>query len=76
MYIVDGYKMTAGMATFRFQSRTDGEEKEIRVNGTFLYRPDTKLWYIGPCKDFPWGVTFPKDAMVQIEEAGGNIIHD
>lgn len=75
MYVVDGYKMAEGIGTFRFKSMVTGEMKQVSVDAVFLYRPDTKLWYVAPCKDFPWGSTFPKDAMVQIEEKEGTTIY-
>lgn len=71
MLVVDGYKMAEGTATIQFLNK-----KPFEVNSVFLYRPDKDLWYVAPCKEFPWGCTFRKDEFVQIEEAGGKTIHD
>lgn len=70
MLIVDGFKMWEGKATFRFQSSLTGEPKLLTADSVFLYRPDEKLWYVAPCKEFPWGCTFKKDELVEIVEGG------
>lgn len=75
MYVVDGYKMAEGTATFKHKNSFTGEMITVSANSVFLYRPDTHLWYVAPCKEYPWGCTFPKDAMVQIEEKEGTTIY-
>ena len=65
MLIVEGYRMANGTATIQFLNQPPFE-----VNGVFLYRPDTDLWYIAPCKEFPWGGTFSREEIVKIDEGG------
>lgn len=65
MYVVEGYKMADGTATIQFLN-----EPPFEVNGVFLYRPDTNLWYLAPCKAYPWGGTFSPEEIVKIEEEG------
>ena len=65
MLIVEGYRMANGTATIQFLNQPPFE-----VNGVFLYRPDTDLWYVAPCKEYPWGGTFSRDEIVRIEEGG------
>ena len=76
MYVVDGYKMAEGTATFQHKNIFTEEIITVSVNSVFLYRPDTHLWYVAPCKEYPWGCAFRKGEFVQIEEAGGKTIHD
>ena len=63
MLIVEGYRMADGTATVQFLNQAPFE-----VNGVFLYRPDTDLWYLAPCEAYPWGGTFSRDEIVKIEE--------
>lgn len=65
MLIVEGYRMANGTATVQFLNQLPFE-----VNGVFLYRPDTDLWYIAPCKEYPWGGTFSRDEIIKIDEGG------
>ena len=65
MLIVEGYRMANGTATIQFLNQPPFE-----VNGVFLYRPDTDLWYIAPCKEYPWGGTFSRDEIIKIDEGG------
>ena len=63
MLVVEGYRMAEGTATGQFLNQPPRE-----VNGVFLYRPDTNLWYIAPCRDYPWGGTFSRDELIKIDE--------
>ncbi len=68
MLVVDGYKMAEVVGKFRFSG--DYGAKELTADSVFLYRPDTDLWYIAPCKEYPWGATFKRDELVEILEKG------
>ena len=63
MYVVEGYRMADGTATIQFLNQPPQE-----VNGVFLYRPDTDLWYVAPCRDYPWGGTFSRQELIKIDE--------
>lgn len=63
MLIVEGYKMAEGIATIKFLN-----DVEQKVDGVFLYRPDKDLWYVAPCRDYPWGGTFSRDELIKIDE--------
>ena len=67
MLVVEGYKMFDGEATIRFV------EQEITVAGVFLYRPDKDMWFVAPCRDYPWGSSFRREEVVEIRE-GGKVI--
>lgn len=62
LYIVEGYKMAEGTATICINGR------EIHTDGVFLYRPDDEMWHMAPNRDFPWGATFRKEEMQEIQE--------
>lgn len=68
MYIVDGYKMAEGTATVRFL------ERESQVEGVFLYRPDTDLWYMAPTPEYPWGTSFSRKELIKIEQKEGGTV--
>lgn len=63
MLVVEGYKMAEGTATVQFLN-----QPPIKVNGVFLYRPDTDMWHLAPTTEFPWGATFSKNELISIDE--------
>ena len=63
MLVVEGYRMAEGTATIQFLN-----EPPFEVNGVFLYRPDTNLWYLASCMAYPWGGTFSPEEIVKIDE--------
>lgn len=54
----EGYKMFKGSAVFR---RTTVNFTPFREIGTFLYKPDTKCWYVN-------GRSYPAEIVEQIED--------
>ncbi len=52
--------MFRGRMTVDFKN---GKEP-IDLIGTFLYKPDNGMWYVGGCKKFPLGTSFSKDDVV------------
>ena len=63
LLVVEGYKMAEGTATVQFLN-----QPPRKINGVFLYRPDTDMWHLAPTPEFPWGATFSKNELISIDE--------
>lgn len=63
MLVVEGYKMAEGTATVQFLN-----QPPMKVNGVFLYRPDTDMWHMAPTPQFPWGASFSLNEIKEIRE--------
>lgn len=64
MLSCEGYKMFQGYATVR--TLPDAEPREFY--GTWLYKPTTEFWYVNGCKEFPYGTSFHKSEVEEIDE--------
>ena len=56
MLTCEGFKMFQGRAVVKYRNGTQHE-----LEGTWLYRPDTDMWYVNDCPEFPWGTCFYDD---------------
>lgn len=63
----EGYKMFKG--TMRLLARLPGAN-DILYTGTWLYRPDNRMWYLNGCPDYPFGTSFHEDRVQIVEEVG------
>lgn len=57
----EGYKMFKGSAFIRPTTVNFTPFHEIHEIGTFLYKPDTKCWYVN-------GNSYPAEIVEQIED--------
>ena len=64
MLCCEGYKMFEGAALV-----TMPNAPPIRLTGRWLYRPDTKYWYVNGCSLYQWGTSFPREEVTPEEES-------
>ena len=67
MLICEGYKMFKG--TMRFLAKLPGSQDRL-YTGTWLYRPDNRMWYLNGCPDYPFGTSFHEERVQFVEEVG------
>ena len=60
----EGYKMFYGYATVRVAP----DVEPLEFHGTWLYKPETEYWYLNGCDAFPYGASFPKGDIEEIDE--------
>ena len=60
----EGYIMFEGRATITPRN----DKPPYCLVGTWLYRPDLDMWFIGPCEDAPWGTSFYRDMVSDFVE--------
>ena len=60
MLSCEGYKMFYGKANVTLKG------SKTPLKGTWLWNPETEMWYINRCEKFPWGTSF--DKIYDIEE--------
>lgn len=63
MMCCDGYRMFSGRATV---TPIHGEPK--RIEGTWLYKPEYKCWYVETRNWGEWCHSFPADIVSDIQE--------
>ena len=63
MLTCEGYKMFKGRARVRFLR---GNIREL--DGVWLYRPDTDMWYLNGNPDFRWGSSFYREDVEILSE--------
>ena len=63
----EGYKMFRGTCMF-LPSLLGVPAKHY--HGTWLYKPDNRMWYLNGCPDYPFGTSFHADRILIVEDEG------